>query len=124
LKRTNYAGNITEEYLNQEVTVKGWVAKRRNLGGLIFIDLRDREGIVQIVVNPETATKEIVEVADKARNEYVLEVTGKVVERASKNENIKTGGIEIEANKCKFLVLQKQHHLRLKMELRCLTIRV
>ncbi|TKV30233.1 hypothetical protein FDX20_26650, partial [Citrobacter sp. TBCS-11] len=50
MKRTNYAGNITEEYLNQTITVKGWVAKRRNLGGLIFIDLRDREGIVQIVV--------------------------------------------------------------------------
>ena len=103
MKRTNYAGNITEEYLNQEVTVKGWVAKRRNLGGLIFIDLRDREGIVQIVVNPETAAKEIVEVADKVRNEYVLEITGKVVERASKNENIKTGGIEIEANQMQIL---------------------
>jgi aspartyl-tRNA synthetase len=114
LKRTNYAGNITEEYLNQEVTVKGWVAKRRNLGGLIFIDLRDREGIVQIVVNPETAAKEIVEVADKARNEYVLEVTGKVVERASKNENIKTGGIEIEANHMQILSTSKTTPFEIK----------
>ncbi|MCO7180731.1 aspartate--tRNA ligase [Lactococcus formosensis] len=114
MKRTNYAGNITEEYLNQEVTVKGWVAKRRNLGGLIFIDLRDREGIVQIVVNPETATKEIVEVADKARNEYVLEVTGKVVERASKNENIKTGGIEIEANQMQILSTSKTTPFEIK----------
>ena len=95
MKRTNYAGNITEEYLNQTITVKGWVAKRRNLGGLIFIDLRDREGIVQIVVNPETAAADVAEAADKARNEFVLEVTGKVVERASKNDKIKTGGIEI-----------------------------
>ena len=114
MKRTNYAGNITEEYLNQEVTVKGWVAKRRNLGGLIFIDLRDREGIVQIVVNPETAAKEIVEVADKARNEYVLEITGKVVERASKNENIKTGGIEIEANHMKILSTSKTTPFEIK----------
>ena len=67
MKRTNYAGNITEEYLNQTVTVKGWVAKRRNLGGLIFIDLRDREGIVQIVVNPETAVADVAEAADKAQ---------------------------------------------------------
>lgn len=114
MKRTNYAGNITEEYLNQEVTVKGWVAKRRNLGGLIFIDLRDREGIVQIVINPETATKEIVEAADKVRNEYVLEVTGKVVERASKNENIKTGGIEIEANQMKILSTSKTTPFEIK----------
>jgi len=114
LKRTNYAGNITEEYLNQEVTVKGWVAKRRNLGGLIFIDLRDREGIVQIVVNPETAAKEIVEVADKVRNEYVLEITGKVVERASKNENIKTGGIEIEANQMQILSTSKTTPFEIK----------
>lgn len=114
MKRTNYAGNITEEYLNQEVTVKGWVAKRRNLGGLIFIDLRDREGIAQIVVNPETAAKEIVEVADKVRNEYVLEITGKVVERASKNENIKTGGIEIEANQMQILSTSKTTPFEIK----------
>ncbi len=114
LKRTNYAGNITEEYLNQEVTVKGWVAKRRNLGGLIFIDLRDREGIVQIVVNPETASQEIVDVADKVRNEYVLEITGKVVERANKNENIKTGGIEIEASQMQILSTSKTTPFEIK----------
>ncbi len=114
MKRTNYAGNITEEYLNQEVTVKGWVAKRRNLGGLIFIDLRDREGIVQIVVNPETAAAEIVEIADKVRNEYVLEITGKVVERASKNANIKTGSIEIEANHMQILSSSKTTPFEIK----------
>lgn len=114
MKRTNYAGNITEEYLNQDVTVKGWVAKRRNLGGLIFIDLRDREGIVQIVVNPETAAAEVVEVADKVRNEYVLEITGKVVERASKNANIKTGGIEIEASQIQVLSTSKTTPFEIK----------
>lgn len=114
MKRTNYAGNITEEYLNQTVTVKGWVAKRRNLGGLIFIDLRDREGIVQIVVNPETAAANVAEAADKARNEFVLEVTGKVVERASKNDKIKTGGIEIEATAIEILSTSKTTPFEIK----------
>ncbi len=114
MKRTNYAGNITEEYLNQTITVKGWVAKRRNLGGLIFIDLRDREGIVQIVVNPETAATEVAEAADKARNEFVLEVTGKVVERASKNDKIKTGGIEIEATAIEILSTSKTTPFEIK----------
>ncbi|QDK69910.1 aspartate--tRNA ligase [Lactococcus protaetiae] len=114
MKRTNYAGNITEEYLNQEVTVKGWVAKRRNLGGLIFIDLRDREGIVQIVINPETAHPEVAQAADKVRNEFVLEVTGKVVERASKNEKIKTGGIEIEATTIEILSASKTTPFEIK----------
>ncbi|KZK14329.1 Aspartyl-tRNA synthetase [Lactococcus lactis subsp. lactis bv. diacetylactis] len=114
MKRTNYAGNITEEYLNQTVTVKGWVAKRRNLGGLIFIDLRDREGIVQIVVNPETAVADVAEAADKARNEFVLEVTGKVVERASKNDKIKTGGIEIEATAIEILSTSKTTPFEIK----------
>lgn len=114
MKRTNYAGNITEEYLNQTVTVKGWVAKRRNLGGLIFIDLRDREGIVQIVANPETAADDVVEAADKARNEFVLEVTGKVVERASKNDKIKTGGIEIEAMAIEILSTSKTTPFEIK----------
>ncbi len=114
MKRTNYAGNITEEYLNQTVTVKGWVAKRRNLGGLIFIDLRDREGIVQIVVNPETAAADVAEAADKARNEFVLEVTGKVDERASKNDKIKTGGIEIEATAIEILSTSKTTPFEIK----------
>ncbi|MDV4192305.1 aspartate--tRNA ligase [Lactococcus lactis subsp. lactis] len=114
MKRTNYAGNITEEYLNQTVTVKGWVAKRRNLGGLIFIDLRDREGIVQIVVNPETAAANVAEAADKARNEFVLEVTGKVVERASKNDKIKTGGIEIAATAIEILSTSKTTPFEIK----------
>lgn len=114
MKRTNYAGNITEEYLGQSVTVKGWVAKRRNLGGLIFIDLRDREGIVQIVVNPDTAAADVAEAADRVRNEFVLEVTGKVVERASKNNKIKTGSIEIEATAIEVLATSKTTPFEIK----------
>ncbi|MDR2464962.1 MAG: aspartate--tRNA ligase [Streptococcaceae bacterium] len=96
MKRTDYCGNITEAYLGQTVTVKGWVAKRRHLGGLVFLDIRDREGIVQAVVNLETASEDTKGLTDKIRSEYVVEVTGKIVERANKNEKIKTGGIEIE----------------------------
>ncbi|MFC4651886.1 aspartate--tRNA ligase [Lactococcus nasutitermitis] len=114
MKRTDYAGNITEDYLNQEVTVKGWVAKRRNLGGLIFIDLRDRAGIVQIVVNPETASPKIVEIADNVRSEFVLEVTGKVVARASKNDKIKTGAIELEASQITVLNRSKTTPFEIK----------
>ena len=114
MKRTNYAGNITEEYLGQSVTVKGWVAKRRNLGGLVFIDLRDREGLVQIVVNPETASKEVAEAADYVRNEFVLEVTGHVVERASKNDKMKTGAIEIEATAIEILSTSKTTPFEIK----------
>lgn len=97
MKRTDYCGNITNEYLDQEVTVKGWVQKRRDLGGLIFIDLRDREGIIQIVFDPER-NKEQWEVADQVRSEYVLEVTGMVNHRSSINPNIKTGDVEIIAD--------------------------
>lgn len=97
MKRTDYCGNITNEYLDQEVTVKGWVQKRRDLGGLIFIDLRDREGIIQIVFDPER-NKEQWEVANQVRSEYVLEVTGMVNRRSSINPNIKTGDVEVIAD--------------------------
>lgn len=76
-QRTIYCGLVSEQQLEQTVTLKGWVQKRRDLGGVIFIDLRDREGIVQIVFNPEI-NKEAWEIADKCRSEYVIEVTGKL----------------------------------------------
>ncbi|MGX7418806.1 aspartate--tRNA ligase [Carnobacterium gallinarum] len=103
-KRTSYAGQVSEALLEQEVTLKGWVQKRRDLGGLIFIDLRDREGIVQVVFNP-TFSKEALEIAETVRSEYVIEVTGKVVLRdaAVINQNIATGKVEIEATKLTIL---------------------
>ena len=101
--RTDYAGRITEKYLGQTVTVKGWVAKKRNLGGLVFIDLRDREGIVQIVVNPENTEEKIIALADSVKAEYVIEVRGKVVERENKNSDMATGFIEIIADEFKIL---------------------
>lgn len=114
MKRTNYAGNITQEYIGQIVTLKGWVAKRRNLGGLVFIDLRDREGIVQVVINPDEANERVAQAADKIRNEFVVEVTGKVIERASKNEKMKTGSIEIDAQDITILSTSKTTPFEIK----------
>ena len=98
-KRTTYCGLVTESYIGQEVVLKGWVQKRRDLGGLIFIDLRDREGVVQIVFNPEFSS-EALEIAEQVRSEYVLEVKGKVTERdaAVVNDKIKTGKVEVQVS--------------------------
>ncbi|AQP53664.1 aspartate--tRNA ligase [Vagococcus penaei] len=97
-KRTTYCGLVSENDLEKEVTLKGWVQKRRDLGGLIFIDLRDREGIVQIVFNPEKS-KSAWEIADECRSEYVIEVTGTVLRRdtAAVNPKMATGHIEVMA---------------------------
>lgn len=81
-------------------TLVGWCAKKRNLGGLLFVDLRDRYGITQLVINPST---EAYEIASMVRNEYVLKVTGQVIERTSKNPNIDTGEIELVVNKLEVL---------------------
>ncbi len=97
MKRTHYSGELTEEVIGQAVTLQGWVQKRRDLGGLIFVDVRDRSGIVQAVFNPSFSSEAIV-TADKLRNEFVIELTGLVVERADgqKNPLLKTGSIEIQ----------------------------
>ena len=94
--RTLYCGQVSNETIGQTVTLKGWVQKRRDLGGVIFIDLRDREGFVQVVFNPEVS-KEAWAIADKCRSEYVIEVTGEVIARAPEavNPKIVTGGVEV-----------------------------
>lgn len=99
-ERTHACGKVTVEAVGQTVQLKGWVQKRRDLGGLIFIDLRDRTGIVQVVFNPETS-KEALEVAETIRSEYVLHVEGTVVERGEGaiNDNMATGRIEVQATK-------------------------
>ncbi|MFL2100538.1 aspartate--tRNA ligase [Desemzia sp. FAM 23989] len=103
-KRTVYCGQVTKDLVGQEIVLKGWVQKRRDLGDLIFIDLRDREGIVQIVFNPKFS-KEALEIAESVRNEYVLEITGTVVKRAEgmQNNKIATGDVEIEARQVNVL---------------------
>ncbi|MEI4829412.1 aspartate--tRNA ligase [Bacillus sp. FJAT-53711] len=103
-ERTHECGKVTVEAVGQTVQLKGWVQKRRDLGGLIFIDLRDRTGIVQVVFSPETS-KEALEIAETIRGEYVLHVEGTVVERAAGaiNENMATGRIEVQATKVNVL---------------------
>lgn len=97
-KRTTYCGLVTEELLGQEITLKGWVHNRRDLGGLIFVDVRDREGYVQVVFNPDFS-KEALEVAERIRSEYVVEITGTVTKRDDEtiNPKIKTGQVEVQA---------------------------
>lgn len=98
--RTHNNGELRVNHINTDVTLVGWVAKKRNLGGLIFIDLRDRYGITQIVCRPENPNYEILE---NVKNEYVIQVTGNVIERESKNKNIPTGDIEVECTNAKVL---------------------
>jgi aspartyl-tRNA synthetase len=97
LKRTCYCGDVGPEKIGQEVTLMGWVNRRRDLGGVVFIDLRDRAGIVQAVFNPETS-KEAHTKASALRSEYVIAVKGIVAERPEGTENreLKTGTIEIQ----------------------------
>ncbi len=94
--KTNTCGELRKEHIGNEVTLAGWVNRRRDHGGLIFIDLRDKEGIVQIVFNPESST-ETMQKAGELRSEYVIKVTGKVALRPAGTENVKiaTGGIEV-----------------------------
>ncbi|MBO1199775.1 aspartate--tRNA ligase [Staphylococcus simiae] len=103
-KRTTYCGLVTEELLNQEITLKGWVHNRRDLGGLIFIDLRDREGIVQIVFNPDFS-EEALKIAETVRSEYVVEVQGVVTKRDPEtvNPKIKTGQVEVQVSNIKII---------------------
>jgi aspartyl-tRNA synthetase len=98
LKRSHYCGSVDVSHVGQTVTLMGWAATRRDLGGVVFIDLRDREGICQVVARPEIS-KAAHDVADKVRGEYVLAVTGRVDARDQDtvNPKIKTGGVEITA---------------------------
>ena len=96
------------ENIGEEVTLSGWISKVRDLGHFVFIDLRDRYGVTQILLNEEVSGSELFEEAKKYKNEWVLKVTGIVAERSSKNKNIPTGDIEIEAKKIEVLSRAKQ----------------
>ncbi|WP_214859638.1 MULTISPECIES: aspartate--tRNA ligase [Exiguobacterium] len=94
--RTHMNGQVTEEVIGQHVQLKGWVQKRRDLGGLIFLDLRDRSGIVQIVFQPEN--EQAHRLAESIRSEYVLDIKGHVIARENPNPNIPTGQVEVVAD--------------------------
>ena len=105
----NYKLNeLRMENIGEEVTLSGWISKVRDLGHFVFIDLRDRYGVTQILLNEEVSGSELFEKARKYKNEWVLKVTGVVAERSSKNKNIPTGDIEIEAKKIEVLSRAKQ----------------
>ncbi|MBP6300626.1 MAG: aspartate--tRNA ligase [Lactococcus raffinolactis] len=117
MKRTGYAGAVRSEHIGQTITLKGWVARRRDLGGLIFIDLRDREGIMQLVVNPELASKEVLATAESLRSEFVIEVTGTVLARAQANDKLATGQVELEVTDLTVLNVAKTTPFEIKDDL-------
>lgn len=109
-----YAGHVRSEHIGQELTLKGWVGRRRDLGGLIFIDLRDREGIMQLVINPEDVAKDVMEIAESLRSEYVIEVTGIVEERQQANNQIPTGAVELKVEQITVLNTSKTTPFEIK----------
>ena len=110
--RTHNLGELRKENIGQKVILSGWVATKRDLGGLTFVDLRDREGITQIVFDTDVAENSVVETAQRLKTESVIRIEGEVRERFSKNMNIPTGEIEVFAtamtvlNSCETLPFQ------------------
>ena len=105
--RTHFCGELNKSFLEKEVELCGWVNRRRDHGGVIFLDLRDKKGIAQVVINPDT--EETFKLAESVRNEFVLKVTGKVIARASDmiNKKIHTGEIEVLAGNIEILNTSK-----------------
>ena len=105
--RTHFCGELNKKNLDQEVILCGWVNRRRDHGGVIFLDLRDKKGLAQIVINPETS--DTFKLAESVRNEFVLKITGNVISRASEmiNKKIPTGEIEVLASEIKILNTSK-----------------
>ena len=114
MKRSMYAGRVRSEHVGQEITLKGWVARRRDLGGLIFIDLRDREGIMQLVINPESVSDEVMKTAESLRSEFVIEVTGKVAAREQANDKLATGSVELHVDSLTILNTAKTTPFEIK----------
>src|SRR3954451_11254565 len=104
LTRTHYAAPLRVEHVGQTVTLMGWAATRRDLGGVIFIDLRDREGICQVVARPEVSASAH-GAADRVRGEYVIAVVGEVAARSADtvNPEIPTGAVEVNAREIRVL---------------------
>ena len=101
--RTHFCGELNKKNLDQDVTLCGWVNRRRDHGGVIFLDVRDKKGLAQVVINPETI--DTFKLAETIRNEFVLKITGKVIARDNEmiNNKISTGEIEVLANHIEIL---------------------
>ena len=113
LKRSHRCTEVSNENIGETVTLMGWVQKRRNLGGMIFIDLRDRSGLLQILFDENIIGKEGFDKAYTLRNEFVIAVVGKVIKRSGAvNDNLKTGDIEIAAES---FLSQRHLHFQLRI---------
>ena len=102
LKRSHYCGELRAEHIGETITVCGWVQKQRDKGSLIFIDLRDRTGLLQLTFD-ETTDRAVFEKAKSCRSEFVLAAVGTVRERSSKNPDIPTGDVEIAVTELRIL---------------------
>ncbi|ODG95122.1 Aspartate--tRNA ligase [Streptococcus agalactiae] len=109
-----YAGRVRSEHIGTSITLKGWVGRRRDLGGLIFIDLRDREGIMQLVINPEEVSASVMATAESLRSEFVIEVSGVVTAREQANDNLPTGEVELKVQELSVLNTSKTTPFEIK----------
>ncbi|HGI1861895.1 TPA: aspartate--tRNA ligase [Streptococcus agalactiae] len=114
MKRSMYAGRVRSEHIGTAITLKGWVGRRRDLGGLIFIDLRDREGIMQLVINPEEVSASVMATAESLRSEFVIEVSGVVTAREQANDNLPTGEVELKVQELSILNTSKTTPFEIK----------
>jgi len=114
MKRSMYAGRVRSEHIGTSITLKGWVGRRRDLGGLIFIDLRDREGIMQLVINPEEVSASVMATAESLRSEFVIEVSGVVTAREQANYNLPTGEVELKVQELSILNTSKTTPFEIK----------
>ncbi|HGA2105686.1 TPA: aspartate--tRNA ligase [Streptococcus agalactiae] len=114
MKRSMYAGRVRSEHIGTSITLKGWVGRRRDLGGLIFIDLRDREGIMQLVINPEEVSVSVMATAESLRSEFVIEVSGVVTAREQANDNLPTGEVELKVQELSILNTSKTTPFEIK----------
>ncbi|HFH6667235.1 TPA: aspartate--tRNA ligase [Streptococcus agalactiae] len=114
MKRSMYAGRVRSEHIGTSITLKGWVGRRRDLGGLIFIDLRDREGIMQLVINPEEVSASVIATAESLRSEFVIEVSGVVTAREQANDNLPTGEVELKVQELSVLNTSKTTPFEIK----------
>ncbi|HEO4348384.1 TPA: aspartate--tRNA ligase [Streptococcus agalactiae] len=114
MKRSMYAGRVRSEHIGTSITLKGWVGRRRDLGGLIFIDLRDREGIMQLVINPEEVSVSVMATAESLRSEFVIEVSGVVTAREQANDNLPTGEVELKVQELSVLNTSKTTPFEIK----------
>lgn len=114
MKCSMYAGRVRSEHIGTSITLKGWVGRRRDLGGLIFIDLRDREGIMQLVINPEEVSASVMATAESLRSEFVIEVSGVVTAREQANDNLPTGEVELKVQELSILNTSKTTPFEIK----------